>query len=400
MTRKSLKNPVANLSDAPVVTPASIGAEPAISRTGVQAGTVLGYDGTNLAFSATVAPGPTYNLTPQNLKRLRRALGRVTAGTASALIACMGDSTTESVQVGAVASWPVFLSKSLSAAGSPSAVTWVLPKTQAPDPRVVVTTLSTGASGWGGTGTLVYSPSTQNMNGPVQVDTFEIYADNITYTVSVNGSAAVSHTAPLNTTGAEDKYVVSCTRGTANVLTVNVSGGGGFVSALRAYDSTTPVVEIANCGLQGTTSNYWLPNQQVWVGSQFVSLNMKPDCTIIDLGINDADPAYNVSVSTFQSQMTSVVNYMQTGGSDVILKSMAPTQSTFNSGTQYPLEVSYQPALKSLSASSGSPLFDGFARWQSFEISSPFGYYSDARHPAIFGNADLGRGIAAAIRTV
>lgn len=368
---------------------------------GAVAGQFPVFDGTGKANRSNVSPGPAYNLVPQNLPKLRRAIARVRSGTANGTIFCLGDSTTAGAGGAAPGqSYPAILAGLLNSYHVPTVQSWAL----ASDTNVARVTRGTNWSysqplwlNGGASDTLSYQPSASSCNGPPTVDTVDIYyvrnSGLGTFTVNVNGGSTL---ATVSTAGAGPSLVKTTVSFTATANpTINLigptAGGGLNIAAFNAYLSTAKTLQIANFGFGGFATTNFLSNNTYNIGNWYA--NYSPDLSIVDLGINDAGTS--VTPATFQSNMQTIITNGLTSG-DMMLKSPAPSQNAPNSTG----ELTYIPVLNALSTSNSIPFLDGFTRWQSWTIANALGLFADSLHPSALGYSDIAEAVFNMLRTV
>lgn len=358
-----------------------------------------------------------YNVTPQNLIHWRKALGNVRSGSANARIMCVGDSTTYGVgSTGQTTgthnyiqlSWPSQLSALFNAAGVNA--TWQsFVGDQGPPGSFVnmngVDLRLTAGSGWGPSGetiggsTITNNSTTNTLSFvPVaNVDSFRIfYIDGAgsSFTYNIDGGSPVTVTQagtgllkPVTSTA-----VASIG---AHTLNVNRVSGTTTLTAIEAFNSTISQVLIDNCGWSSSTSTNW--NDPFGAGSPATAAtwtSYAPDLVVVNLGINDW--VAGTSAATYITNIQAIITAIKGGAScDIILMTPVPTNTTNASIAN---QQSLITAMRSLAQANNLPLIDMWARWQSYAVSQPLGYYADTfTHPIAFGYSDNASFIANAL---
>lgn len=351
------------------------------------------------------------NLLATNTPKWRSAKARVMAGSSTAKILMIGDSTTygygavgggQSTAITA-ANFPTRMGQRLTTLGVNSVnSSWFGAGAASPNDRVggdSRLTIGGGTSYNGsvytcggsfytipGSGTMAFAPSQT-------VDTFVIYyatyPGNGTFSWKFNSGTATQ----INTSaaGGVTKAIVTGTLG-ANTLNLTGVSGNSLIMGIDAYNSTAPAVLVSNAGWFGSSSVAWNQTSGAnWDAPYTIQNLIKPDLTIIDLGINDWNGA--VAISTYTANIQALITAAISNG-DVILKTPVPSNPTGHASIAS--QQQYVSALYALSASNNIPVIDAYARWQSYGVSnpSPLSLYYDDLHPNATGYADEGPWIA------
>lgn len=384
---------------------------------------------TSILNPVPVFPGPAFGILPRNFPHLRGALAKVRAGTGPGKLFCIGDSTTEGHQAASFGqNYPSLLVALLNSYYIPCAQTWMFPHNVSAspdchDPRVTLNGAwaeYANAGGGGGaspnyffqnagaSATLSFAPSSGSCGGPASVDTFDIYttvAPGTSGSVAVNVDGGSTITTITNTGALAIKKTTITVAAGVHVLNLVGPPSSSFsVIAVNAYLSTAPVLEVANMGITASYAstagngglNCWsAPSPQPWWGTQW-AVNFAPDCTIIDLGINDAKQS--VAAATYEAAMQTIITAGQASG-DVLLKSMVPTEPSL--GNEWTFEQLYLPVMAALAPANSAGFLDGLSRWVSYAFSNPYGYYNaDGIHPSTFGYADVAQAVFDVLKTL
>lgn len=348
------------------------------------------------------------------LDRWLTACDFVRRGLRDAKVLIVGDSTAGGVGGGSAASfvqansWPSFLVDLLDATLIPTAHGLAVPPSNSgaiASPYDSRWTLGAGWSwrtsgaldsyiGFGGKGTNIKTSGSNPLtfNDPrVQADTFDVYllatnsASGAAYSIQATGGPAATGSCG----GHPDKHLmkVTVTAATAaknNVVTITRTGGSGdlYVVGVEPYLSTAKKVRVANAGISGSNSVGWttFPSGGVsntWNGEQFIR-DYRPDLTIIDIGINDADPSGITPTSDFVANIQTLIAAAKLSG-DVIVKTAIPTR------TRTPDQTTLLNALK---AAVDVPVIDVFAHYGTSALLDRFVFLADDLHMTQAGYRD------------
>jgi lysophospholipase L1-like esterase len=113
--------------------------------------------------------------------------------------------------------------------------------------------------------------------------------------------------------------------------------------------------------------------------------------------VNDA--ATPVSLATYISNMAAIIATVQAAGGDVLLTGPIPSGGAFIARDAVERDYAVN-GLSSLAATYGCGVVDLNARFVSFAVSNPLGYYFDDVHPTEFGYADMAQAIFNALKTI
>ena len=259
------------------------------------------------------------------------------------------------------------------------------------DPRIVLgsawTLDGTVYSIGGGAYTATTSTNALTFTPTQSVDTFEVYY--VQQPSSGVLSVQIDSGTPtlINTAGTAALVKVVLSAGTPGAHTIkHLWSSGGKVDLVGdvSYDSTNPSVVVLLAGTTSATSSTFASNGASYsFGSAAALAVLAPDITVLEDGINDW--ATSIPVATFTSNMQSVVSALQTAGSDVALYSPIPSNpASVAQSVQAQYVAAYQ-ALAAANYNTGStsalPYIDNFTAYQSFAISSGYGWRGgDAWH--------------------
>ena len=359
----------------------------------------------------------------QNLRKWRNALAKVRSGTGRGKILFFGDSTTagsgagSSGNVNMVGAWsksfPNQIAKLLAAAGIPTSSNSYLSNQNAAgtgvaynsyDPRLVE------GAGWAdGTGFFIAGGTTFVSTGSAalaftptsQVDTADVYWYNNnnsgTATVNVNGGATL---ATLTATGTQTvtKTTVTATKASN---TINIVGGGAtqfYVMGVMAYDSTTPAIDFIQAGNYGSTISTWTSNSAIPPGPSFsgatgLLAKLAPDLVVVDLTVNDSSAG--TAVSTYTTNLATLVQAIQANGADVLLVSGTPANISATG------IASIVGAVSSYANSNNIVFLDVNARWVNYTTGNALGwFYTDGIHPNAIGYQDVAQMVATFLATI
>lgn len=352
------------------------------------------------------------------MPKWRAALAKMqsaAAGTKNARILCIGDSTTFGVFSNGTSTgdlkplaWPTQLANRFNSVGinahansffgsATGAAGGTAQSNDQNDSRVSMGTGWSRSVDFGVCGTTYTANNTTS--GPfaftptVPVDTFTVYfyqqAGGSTLSWNINGGAATN--VNLSGTQAIGSFTASGTLGT-NTINLNwVSNGAQVIRlmGIEAYDSSKNWVGIINAGWPVARSTDWNSTGFFYAAISNGIAGLKPDLSILDLGIND-NGAGN-SLNLYIGQMQNIINQCKLSG-DVILQSPNPTLNNYLT-FHYPYnqQTAMQQALLTLANTNNIPMIDIYGRWggtNGYAISNANGLMGDNLHPSAAGYAD------------
>lgn len=357
-------------------------------------------------------------------------LAKVAAGTANGTIALLGDST--SFGTGAsnrLNDYAHYIAKVLNAAGIPAETDglWGMPsgfsaaQLAAYDDRVTFT-----GSGWSGNTTSIAGTMFSNTTDTTsafafkpekQVNAFELCfpvdPQFGSFSVSMDGGAVQTvnqstrngvwawNGSGWDQTIAPEPQANRFGRATFTVplgthtFTMRRVSGNVKISGLHGYRTDLRQVHIANWGRPGETAAGWAAGTSYWNlrnTSGFQAI-IKPDLTLIDLGINDVNTA--VVPAAYAASLQQVIDGAKLSGKDVAL--MVPVASETSGNRSLPNQQAMRTQIEALAASNTLPILaDMPSRWGEYASGSALGYYAaapDITHPADPGYADKARAV-------
>jgi hypothetical protein len=267
--------------------------------------------------------------------------------------------------------------------------------------------------------TLTFVPGTQKFD-TVKV-LYPVYnataTTNITITVDGSALGLCTNLNEYNPT-TSSLQLLTCANlpdATHSNITVTANSGspshGAFVDAIWAYDSTVPGVDVLQATMYGTGAAYPTPGPGVVnyaTGANSTTANpwdpiptlakLAPTLTVISL--DGADAVSSASLSTYQTNLDSVVNtalcgftncgthfslHAQTG--DVLLVlGPPPNDPTFYNRVY----LNYDAIVYQIAQQNNLPVLDMRTRWRSYPNINPILPFSDSRHPGPLGAKDYG----------
>lgn len=371
-------------------------------------GQILQSSGTTTVWADSPAGQiPVYNLKTSNMRNFFTAVASARAGSTTARILGVGDSTTFGSGGADTVVYPFnsYLYKMidmLEANGDKAVYGLSVPPTNTnTDDRWSVgsttwtkTSFGAGANSSysetaGGTGSLTFTPRTI-------ADTYSVYyiqyGSGGTIGVSAGGSATTSQST-AGTNSVQKVTVTAPQASASNVVQIaHTAGGNVHIVGVEAYLSTEKSIVLGNAGVAGSSASGWAsaPVGSTEFGGIGLIKGYAPDLTIINLGINDA--AASVSVATFKANIQSLITAAKLSG-DVILLTMAPSQ---NAPTNV-FEPQYVSALYDLADSNDIPLIDGYKRFGSAYNAE---FMADSVHPNDTGYYDVAAIVSEALKSI
>jgi hypothetical protein len=400
-------NLTATLVDASgnIVTP-SIGGT-SLSAAQVTAG-ATGNVGINALGKGIAADGSTFTspiADPLRYKKWRAAVGKVRDGTANALLLYLGDSTTLGSGAAGGTGYnaggrshnrAVRLAAALtkaylpaSAHGTIGSSNVALATYQPFDPRW------TYGAGWAPTilqGTLgktqFFNNTTTNALSVLptaNVDTFKILYTQAASQGSFNWNVDGGANTLITATGATALGVsAALSAGSLGSHTLNIARNAGNVTihGFRAWDSTTPQIEILQCGCSGAVVADYAAQVLAYDGLLAIQNIIKPDLMVFSMGINDW--VAGTDLTTFAANVTLLIQAAQING-DVLIVTPPPSQITTR---PLAFQQPYVDALITAAIANNCEYVDIWRRFVSQEQAATLGLMIDNLHPAGPGYAD------------
>lgn len=384
----------------------------AVSGTAVAGQSIVATSASAASWTSQPMPPLSYG-DVSSFRKARAALAKVRAGTGNMKIMCVGDSTTGGLGTDSsvdTSKYPGRLSTLLNSYFAPASLAYAtaqgsgLATPGTGDSRIAFSgsfqynSFGPGPGSWyipsGSSGTLTFTPG-------FAADTLEVgYMRLSGYgsaTVNADGGSSLGTVNCNNASQSITTATFTTTLGTHvwNVVGASVTGNV-IVAWLRAYDSTSRKIHVANMGHTGTTTAATSTN---WTSSggwgQLDGITaMAPDLTIISLGINDAGAS--TAAATWQANMGTIITTAQASG-DVLLCSVIPSNTS-----QATYEAQYQALFPTLAATYGCAWLDApWTRWGgSYTTANSLGFMADNLHGSAAGYADWAQALASAIRNV
>lgn len=304
---------------------------------------------------------PIKRVTNLFLPKWDAAIQLMRAGVRDAKILCVGDSTTAGVGGGTDASyvqagsWPHHLVGLLNdgfwyaanglqtpratSGGTPVDTRWTLGAGWSKGDGANATTAYIGFGGMGSNYWASFDAAeTLTFNDPrIEADTFDIYYLTTTgtgaeFTAQATGGAvsASTPTGGLAAKGIGKLTVSAGSLATTNVVTIDPGGSAGavYIVGIEPYRSgATKRIRVGNAAASGSYAFRWAGysdnnSSNTW-NSLYAIRAYAPDLTIIDLGINDADPSRETLATTFDAYIGDIIAAAQYSG-DVLLKTFIP----------------------------------------------------------------------------
>jgi lysophospholipase L1-like esterase len=342
----------------------------------------------------------------------RKAVANVRTGIARGTLLFLGDSTTMGAGAGTGGSVNLNAAFARSLPARASAIlnttfvsssfqsVWGNQNTQITyatyDPRVSLGTGWTMSGGGtlgstflrfstGATGTLAFTP-------PASCDTVTIYyyvaSGNGTFTVNVDGGASLG---TINTAGTTS-FASTTYSFAAGTHTINLNAqndGSLFVSGIIPKLSTTPAIDVVSGAWYGSIAGTF--NSAGSFGPLTALRALAPDCTVINLTINDSNAG--TDLGTYQGNLQGIITAAQASG-DVVLMVGAPSDTAAATNGQLD---SYISVIYALAEQYDCAVVDLRRRWGSYDAIQPTFPYFDTLHPGNLGYADVGQAVASAL---
>lgn len=193
-----------------------------------------------------------------------------------------------------------------------------------------------------------------------------------TFTTDIDGGSPTT----TNGNGSTSQLRFTQTTATPGIHTLNwkyVSGTKVFASGVECYNSTLSQVMIVNCGWGGVTTGGMAAGTQAFDPIQSLQFQA-PDLTIFGTIINDWLQLTNMTNLATAAQ--SLITTARLSGDCIWMLSVPSGISNTPLATQQ----AYVAVIRGVCATNNVPVVDIFDRFQSYEITNPFGLYSDTIH--------------------
>lgn len=361
-------------------------------------------------------------ITAANTARFRAALAATQAGAADTTIGLFGDSnimghTTTSTGVRAT-SWPVQLTRRLRRNFfARTRINGIYGDQNAPvsypsyDSRLALGTgwsanagtIQVNGADTGGLGGLFFlgasgAAGSLSITPEVRFDTARIwytrYAASGTFTVNVDGGAALATVASASATESLSYVDVTCPYGYHTINITGPTGGPAYIEAVEWGVSTESELLIRPFGKYGKRVADFNEASKPWSAKNSMAAK-SCNLGIICLVINDSNNA--TPLATYGSTLQSIVQQQLTVGDAVIMLS-APNGTTAGLNGTY---KTYADRAREVAATLGVPVFDVGARWGEYNEANVLGLWADINHPsAATGYPDIAEFVEHGIRAL
>lgn len=217
------------------------------------------------------------------------------------------------------------------------------------------------------------------------------YNGSLTYSIQATGGTALTGTLTsgsgtvFGTSTIRYFEVSAATLQAGNSVTITRTGGAGTgleIMGLEAWDSTKKQVIMCNVGVWGSKSADWIVSDGT--GRKALDLiNTMPagyfTFATVKAGINDAGSA--IAVSTYKSNLQTLINAIKAKGMDCILETDNPVQANNM--------AAYITALKELAASNNLLLINSYDAWGTYTYANAQGWMADTSHPSAAGYTNM-----------
>lgn len=331
------------------------------------------------------------------------AAAAVNGGSADARILCVGDSTTIGINATGNINWPCeydYVATNLNARVNSRKDAFFGFSTASgnrvtKDTRIVATGAAIGSSATlGGFSCQMATAGNNIVFTPTEtVDTFRVFWwFNGSVDISIQATGGTAFTATLGSgTGTQfgtsnlryvDVTAASLTAG--NAVTISKTGGAGTFQliGIEARNSTIKQCFVINAGHWGSKSADWAASGGS-LRSPLDVIGRAPSgyfsLVNIKAGINDANSA--VSISTYKSNLQTIISAAKAAGSDVTLE----TDNPIGNGTD---ELPYITALRELAAANSLFFIDSYTSpFVSYTNANANSWMADTLHPNTAGYA-------------
>lgn len=358
-------------------------------------------------------------LPSDRLPRFRKALSRVLAGTGNAVMAFAGDSTTAGLSSQGTEKFSqapssvaaAILARSLcntnlgSSFGDGTRASGTNARFTQFDSRFVLGgawNTPGGFSTAGGSSFLNASDTATLAFTPVDpFDTIDIYSivntGYGTWTVNVDGGAALATVNDNNSPRVIKKTSVSCAAGTHTInIQRNGTGGAVVIIGIATRLSSKKCLEFWNLGSGSTRADQWASSAAGTIDMLPVLAGYAADLYWINVGINDWRTG--LYTAAYDANLTTIVTACRAAGGDVILEKPVPSAATATAFTTAENIAQFYAAIDRVAEALGVPVFSRQARLTTYDEAFAAGFMmADLLHPNPEGYAALGRDQASAL---
>ncbi|ANM12029.1 SGNH/GDSL hydrolase family protein [Rhizobium sp. N324] len=366
-----------------------------------------------------------FNFKTSQFSKTKPALARVAGGTGRGKFVCVGDSTTfgegsgtgGNGRVGCMPKgWPAKLAAALTGLGNPAINENKVGSSGITTTTVTITEnrnsvkpgFNPASSGWilststtaGGvlftnttdtTSVLSYAPT-------VQITKFEL----IELTISTGGSITYNvdggAETVLDQSGASSirRTIIDCGAKGLHTLNIKRVSGNAFVIGVRAWDDTTPAIDIWNLGNCVSQTSDWIGTANPWSALNAVTNHCADaDLVFIDLTINNALLSPSSYNTTYPTQMQSIINAAKAGGADVLLMTGNPSRVDIIADS---VQQQFRQALRTLATTNDLPMIDQYDKYTDWVTLNALGWMFNANHPNELQYTDLGTFLASSLK--
>lgn len=160
------------------------------------------------------------------------------------------------------------------------------------------------------------------------------------------------------------------------ITPVPASGRSAMLVGIEPINADSVKLTTINAGLSGTTTNDVNNEQQPYSPLNIIR-GLKPDLTIIMLGINDWYIS-KTSQTQFDTNLRTIIGAAQSGGGDVLLMTPPPSNTAFIAQAD---QDAYVATIKNVAKDLNLPIFDQNALWKTYDIINNLDWMKDALHP-------------------
>lgn len=325
-----------------------------------------------------------YNLKPAHLRRTRAKLAAARAGTGTATVATLGESTTAGWLVApGTQSWPAALRTMLVNSGVPSTGTGpVAAFTNTGDPRVTI------GSGWvpfSLMSNFLMNDSTTDaltLADPNAAGTVVkvVYSDSSgPFTITIDGGAPVTVTPAGSYTLAT--HTITGLPNTVHTVSVARSSGAVLIYSIEVANTTGYGLRLFNGAISGNVVDT-LNRADFWSITSYTTY-INADLVTLQIMVNDK--VAGTTAATWKTHMQAAIDAVQVNGADILLIAAPPAD-----GLDF---TEYRRAAYELADTNDLPLLDMTDRWGDYTTANTYGLMADGWHAGPAGHADEARAL-------
>lgn len=326
-----------------------------------------------------------YNLKPKHLRRTRAKLAAARAGTGTATVATLGESTTAGWLVApGTQSWPAALRTMLVNSGIASTGTGpVAAFTNTGDTRMTL------GSGWvpfslmsnfllndSSTAALTLNSGTTTGTA-VKV----VYSDSSgPFTITIDGGTPVTVT-PGGTYTLAQRTITGLSNA-AHTVSVARSSGAVLIYSIEVGSTAGTGLRLFNGAISGNTVDT-LNRADFWSITSYTAGFLNADLITLQIMVNDK--VAGTTAATWKTHMQAAITACKVNGADVLLIAAPPAD-----GLDF---TEYRRAAYELADSNDLPLLDMTDRWGDYTTANTYGLMADGWHAGPAGHADEARAL-------